>query len=71
MDTDELSKEAYQAVIIEAEKFHQDLTLQFGLLASLCKDEEEYLDEALDLISELRSYNANQLSDVFLGKKKH
>ena len=31
MDTDELSKETYRAIIIEAEKFHHDLTLQFGL----------------------------------------
>jgi hypothetical protein len=31
MDTDDLSREAYQAVIIEAEKFNHDLTLRFGL----------------------------------------
>lgn len=31
MDTDELSNEAYQGIIIEAEKFDHDLTLQFGV----------------------------------------
>ncbi len=31
MDTDDLSKEAYEAIIIEAERFSHDLTLHFGL----------------------------------------
>ena len=34
MDTDDLSNETYKAVIIEAEKFNHDLTLQFGILAT-------------------------------------
>ncbi len=29
MDTDELSTENYKGIIIEAEKFNHDLTLQF------------------------------------------
>ncbi|HKJ30998.1 MAG TPA: hypothetical protein VKA34_04180 [Balneolales bacterium] len=67
MDTDELSTEAYQGIIIEAERFNHDLTLQFGFLASDCKNEEDYLDKASDLISELRSLNEEELIDVFFG----
>jgi len=33
MDTDDLSNETYEAVIIEAEQFHHNLTLHFGVLA--------------------------------------
>ncbi|MDQ6762709.1 MAG: hypothetical protein M3015_08780 [Bacteroidota bacterium] len=40
MDTDELSSKTYRAIIIEAEKFNHDLTLQFGVLASSCTDEK-------------------------------
>ncbi len=50
MDTDELSHEAYQAIIVTAEKFHHDLTLQFGLLSYDCKDEDEYLENSKKLI---------------------
>jgi len=67
MDTDDLSTEAYQGIIIEAEKFNHDLTLQFGVLASRCKDEDEYLDKASDLISELRSLDEEELFDVFFA----
>ena len=45
MDTDNLSNEFYRAVIIEAERFNYDLTLQFGVLASSCKNEKEYIKE--------------------------
>ena len=67
MDTDDLSTEAYQGIIIEAEKFNHNLTLQFGVLASHCKDEEEYLDKASDLISEFKSMAEEELIDVFFG----
>ena len=43
MDTEELSSEAYEGIIMEAEKFSRDLTLSFGLLASSCENEQEYL----------------------------
>ncbi|TVQ06172.1 MAG: hypothetical protein EA359_01525 [Balneolaceae bacterium] len=68
MDTDDLSTEAYQGIIIEAERFDHDLTLVFGVMASDCKDEEEYLDMALVLIHELRSMDEEELTDVFFGK---
>ena len=67
MDTDDLSNETYQGVIIEAEKFNHDLTLRFGVLASYCKNEEEYLNKASGLISNLRTLNKRELTDVFFG----
>lgn len=67
MDTDDLSTEAYQGIIIEAEKLNHDLTLQFGGLASHCKDEEDYLNKASDLIFELRTLDKEELIDVFFG----
>jgi len=33
MDTDDLSDKTYTAIMIEAERFNGDLTLQFGLLS--------------------------------------
>lgn len=67
MDTDELSTEVYQGILIEAEKFNPDLSLQFGLLAAHCKDEEDYLNKASDLITELRTLEKEALIDVFFG----
>jgi len=65
MDTDDLSREAYEAVIIEAEKFHHDLTLQFGLLSYECNNEQEYLDEAVKLIKELKKIRRHDLEEIF------
>jgi hypothetical protein len=44
MDTDDLSNETYEAVIIEAERFHHNLTLHFGVLAGQCDTEEKSLN---------------------------
>jgi len=67
MDTDYLSKESYKAVITEAEKFSHDLTLHFGVLASSCKNEEDYLNKAKELIDEVKKLKGNQLLDIFFG----
>ena len=67
MDTDELSTEAYRGIIIEAEKFNHDLTLQFGVMASSCKNEREYLHKAKDLIKEIQELDKSDLSDMFFG----
>ena len=52
MDTDNLSQEAYKAVILTAERFNHDLTLHFGCLAMGCENEEKYLLEAEQFIKE-------------------
>jgi len=67
MDTDDLSNETYKAVIIEAEKFNHDLTLQFGVLASSSKNEEEYLKNAKELINEIKELDKYDLEDIFFG----
>ena len=65
MDTDDLSEEAYKGIILEAEKFHHDLTLQFGLLASSCETEEEYLKKAKELIEGIKKLDEYELADMF------
>ena len=67
MDTDDLSKETYRAILIEAEKFNHDLTLRFGVLAGQCKDENEYIDKAIQVINYLRKGDKRLLSDIFFG----
>jgi hypothetical protein len=67
MDTDDLSRETYQAIFIEAEKFNHDLTLRFGVLAGQCKDEHEYIDKSIKTINYLRKADKEFLSDIFFG----
>ncbi len=51
MDTDDLSTETYNAVILTSEKFNHELTLPFGILADACKDDNDYLVKAKKLIA--------------------
>lgn len=50
MDTNDLSRETHTAIIDAAEKFHHDLTLQFGVLAGDCHSDNEFLDESESMI---------------------
>ncbi len=68
MDTDDLSNETYEAVIIEAERFHHNLTLHFGVLADKCDTEAEYLDAAEKLVNKIMKAKPHQLEDLFFGK---
>ena len=68
MDTDELSNEAYEGIILEAEKFNHDLTLRFGVLAKDCEDEEDYFKQAVELIDELRKVDEDELEWIFFGQ---
>lgn len=68
MDTDYLSTEAYNGILMEAERFDHDLTLHFGVLSYSCEDEAEYLDGAEELIAEIRELNTEELTDdIFFG----
>ncbi len=67
MDTGDLSEETYRAIMIEAENFNHDLTLQFGILSGKCKDEEEFISESLKLIEEMKTYDKIDLDDIFFG----
>jgi len=64
MDTDELSNEAYEGIIIEGEKFNHSLGLQFGLIASGCMNEKEYLIYSVKLIKEIQRLDDSALSDL-------
>ncbi len=53
MDTDDLSIPTYDGILVEAGKFNHDLTLQFGLLASRCKNDDDYLNKAENFVKNL------------------
>lgn len=65
MDTDDLSVETYKAVFFTAESYHHNLTLQFGLLASIRIDDDDYLREAKELINYWRSDLDDGLEEIF------
>jgi len=67
MDTDDLSRESYEGIIIEAEKLSHDLTLRFGVLSGDCKNETEYLDKAEKLIKEIMQAEDWEMDDLFWG----
>lgn len=71
MDTDDLSIPTYQGIIIEAEQFNHDLTLQFGVLASECRNDDEYLDKSEAMIREwLSEDNFEEVADdIFYGEE--
>ncbi len=52
MDTNDLSRETHTAIIDTEERFHHDLTLQFGVLAGVCHTDNEYLDKSESMIKE-------------------
>lgn len=67
MDTDDLSTEAYTAVIIEAEKLTHDLTLRFGVLSYACRNESEFLEKSTQLAKEIMGYDDFELEDLLFG----
>lgn len=67
MDTDDLSRETYKSIIVEAEKFNHDLTLRFGLLSYECKDETVFIEKSEILISKLKRADRAVLMDIFFG----
>ncbi len=67
MDTDDLSRDAYDGILIEAEKLTHDLTLHYGLLSYDCKNETEYIEKAEKLTREFMKIYDNELDDLFWG----
>ena len=67
MDTDDLSREAYDGILIEAEKLTHDLTLHYGLLSYNCKNETEYIEKAEKLTTEIMEVKDYKLDDLFWG----
>jgi len=67
MDTDDLSRETYKAIIIEAERFSHDLTLHFGVLSSRCQDELEFIERSRKLAENILVLNDYEIEDLFFG----
>ncbi|OYU84974.1 MAG: hypothetical protein CFE24_04055 [Flavobacterium sp. BFFFF2] len=70
MDTDELSVPTYDGIIRAAEKFNHNLTLQFGVLASNCKDDDDYLNQAEAIINQWLQMDQFEeiIDDIFFGE---
>lgn len=67
MDTDDLSIEAYEGILSEAEGLSHDLTIHYGVLSGECNDEQEYLEKAGKLTRQLLQLSEDQLWDAFWG----
>ena len=67
MGTHDLSREAYEAILLEAEKLTHDLTLHYGVLSGDCEDEAEYIDSALEMTNEIMEADDYELDDLFWG----
>ena len=67
MDTNDLSRETHTAIIDTAEIFHHDLTLQFGVLADDCDNDNEFLDESESIIKDwLTNWDLEEvIMDIF------
>lgn len=68
IDTDDLSRKTYKAIMIEAENFDHNLSLQFGLLSYECKDEPDFIFKSKELIEEMLTYDEADLDDIFFGE---
>lgn len=67
MDTDDLSQEAYDGILLEAERFSHDLTIHYGVLSSDCEDEDSYLSRAERLTKDIMACSSVDLDDLFFG----
>jgi hypothetical protein len=67
MDTNDLSRETHEAIIETSERFHHDLTLQFGVLAGNCDTDDLFLEESEAMIREwLNDWDSDELiMDIF------
>ena len=70
MDTDDLSIPVYDGIIREAERFNHNLSIQFGVLASECKDDDDYLNQAESMVKLwLAEEEFDELiDDIFFGE---
>ena len=67
MDTRDISERTYKAILEETEQAHHDLALQFGLLAKICTDEEDYIEKADQLVKLMLQYPEEDIDAIFLN----
>lgn len=65
IDTDDLTDKTYKAIIVEAEQFHHDLTVQFGLLSDECEDELTFIKMSEALAREMLTYDEYGIEEIF------
>jgi len=65
IDTDDLSEETYNAIIVQAERFHHDLTPYFGELSESCRDEAMFIKKSEALAREMLAYDESEIDDLF------
>lgn len=53
IDTGDLTKKTYDAIIVAAERFNHDLTLAFGMLTYKCDDEAMFIRESEKLARQM------------------
>ncbi len=67
MGTHDLSREAYEGILLEAEKLTHDLTLHYGVLSDDCEDEPDYIEKAFEMTNEIMQVDDYELDDLFWG----
>ena len=68
MDTRAITAITYKAILEEAEMAHHDLALQFGLLAKISEDEQDYIQKADQLVVLMLQYPAADIDAIFLNE---
>ena len=67
-NTEELSIEAYEAIIVEAGVLDHKLTSIFGALSNHCPTEAEFLEESEKLANEILYLDSLDRRDYFLDR---
>ena len=65
IDTGDLTDKTYNVILVEAERFDHDLTLQFGLLSYRCDDEPMFIKMSEQLVREMLTYDEIELEEIF------
>ena len=68
IDVSDLSDGTYDAILMESERFDENLTLQFGLLSSNCEDEADFIRKSEKLIRKMLKFNSDTIDDIFFGE---
>lgn len=66
MDTRAISADTYKAILVTAGDAHKDLALQFGLLAKISKDEQDYILKAEQLVNLMMQYSDEDIDAIFV-----
>lgn len=68
IDVSDLTDATYDAILVESDRFDDNLTLQFGLLSNECDDEEDFIKKSEKHIRKMLKYNVGTIDDIFFGE---